>query len=156
MSQKKPTETQLAAYADHYVKNGDQSKAWRHTFPESKAQPHTVWRAASLFHKKTEVRAKVDQYRQLTSEALAEEFNISAADIRKMLVGVATRGLRDVNGKPVSLSGTVSALSELNRMNGNHAPTKIGGDPNNPIAVVSLPIEEYKRIRQQVIEEDDC
>jgi len=156
MSQNKPTEVECARYAEHYVKHGNKSEAWRNAFPESKAQAHTVWRRASLFHKISDVQAKVTEYQQLTSEALKEEFNISASDIRKMLVGAATAGLRQINSKPVSIQGSVSALTELNRMNGNHAPTKIGGDISAPVPIMNMTSDEYRKLRKQIINEDDC
>jgi hypothetical protein len=129
MSQNSPTDIEADKYAADFVLHGKQSKAWRHTFPDSKASDDSVDQKASRFHKLDKVQSSIAKMQQVAADTVEEEFSISAADITKRLVDIADMGVQtkiDAQGNtiPINLNGAVSAYSEINRMNGNHATVK--------------------------------
>lgn len=155
MSQTKPTEAEVRTYAMHYILHGDQTAAWRHTYPNSRSKPEGVWRNASLMHARPEVKEAIAKCQAQNNQALEDQFNIDAGKIREMLVSAAQIGLEfDEKGRPISLQGTVSALAEINKMNGNHAATKIAGDPSQPLSVVTMSSDEYRKIRAEMLNDD--
>ena len=129
MSQSNPTHIQVNSYAENYVLYGDQSRAWRVAFPESKCKPENVHTKASLMYKLTKVQQRVAEIRSKLMKQTEQEFNITVSDLKKMLVMAAQGGLKQkidaqLNKVPVNIPGAVAAISEINRMDGNHAPTK--------------------------------
>ena len=84
---------------------------------------------ASKLNSLVVVQSRVELIRSKLSKQTEEEFNITVSDLKKMLVMAAQGGLKkksDPQGNEVlhSIPGAVSAIAELNRMDGNHAPTK--------------------------------
>lgn len=137
MSQNKPTDAQIDAYAHHYVIHGNQSEAWRQAFPDNKAKPETQHEKASAFHKQDKVQARITELREIARKQSEQEFGIDARQVKQMLTIAAQSGLRRIkdgrdNEVSANISGAVSALAEINRMDGNHAATKLqmGQDPN--------------------------
>ena len=129
MSQANPTDIQTNAYAENYVLYGDQSRAWRIAFPESKSRPENVHVRASKLHAIGKVQARIEEIRSRLKKQTEEEFSITVSDLKKMLVIAAQGGLKtrldaQQNTVPNNISGAVSAISEINRMDGNHAPSK--------------------------------
>jgi len=129
MSQANPTDFQANAYAENYVLYGDQSRAWRVTFPDSKTKPESVNVKASKFHAIVKVVLRIEELRTKLSKQTEEEFSITVSDLKKMLVMAAQGGLKgkidaQKNKVPVNIAGAVAAISEINRMDGNHAPVK--------------------------------
>ena len=129
MSQANPTDIQTNAYAENYVLYGDQSKAWRVAFPESKCKPESVNVKASKFHTVVKVVLRIKELRSKLMKQTEEEFNVTVSDLKKMLLMAAQGGLVkrvDAQQNKVlnNIAGAVSAISEINRMDGNHAPTK--------------------------------
>ena len=131
MSQARPNQHEVDVYAGEWILNGgDQTKAWRKTFPESKAKPDVIHRKASVFHSLAEVQVRIKQFQKEQATKDKHEFDMSAAEIKTMLHDIATASMRDKhdqhgNAIPNAPSAAVSALSEINRMNGNHAPKEI-------------------------------
>ena len=143
MSQANPTDAQIDAYAHHYVIHGIQTEAWRQAFPDNKAKPETQHVKASEFHSLDKVQIRIAELREIAREQSVEEFGIDALQIKKMLTLAAKRGLSTIkdhrdNQVPTNIGGAVSALAEINRMDGNHAAHRIalGGDPDG------LPLEQ--------------
>ena len=139
MSQQKPTLAEATKYAESYILYGDQTRAFRAAFPDTKAKPESVNQKASAFHKIVNVQSRINELQAGLKKQTEEEFNLSVSQIKNMLTAAATQGLKHKidqqgNSVPVSLPGVVSALSEINKMDGNHAPSKHahGGDPNMP------------------------
>jgi len=129
MSQSKPTEVQINAYAENYVLYGENTKAFRAAFPDTKGTMHTVNTKASKFNKIEAVQARVVEIRSNLKKQTEEEFNVTVSDLKKMLIMAAQGGLvkkRDaqMNNIMHNIAGSVSAISEINRMDGNHAPSK--------------------------------
>ncbi len=129
MSQSNPTDIQVNNYAENYVLYGDQSRAWRVTFTESRCKPETVHYKASLFHKIEKVKKRITELRSKLIKQTEEEFSITVSDLKKMLVMAAQGGLKQKidaqqNKIAVNIAGSVAAIAELNRMDGNHKPIK--------------------------------
>ena len=125
MSQSNPTDYQANAYAENYVLYGDQSRAWRVAFPDSKCKPGSIHVKASKLHNVVKIQLRIGEIRKRLAKSTEEEFNITVSDLKKMLVKAAVGGLKDridaqANTIPNNISGAVSAISELNRMDGNH------------------------------------
>ncbi len=141
MSQRRPTDSELTAYASELVNYGVQTRAWRKAFPRSTVDEKRACGNASTFHKLPSVRRACAEMERRASLALEREFDISASDIRKRLVDAADSGAErrtDAQGNivPINIAGSVSALSEINRMNGNHAATKT--EHSGTVAVTEL------------------
>ena len=125
MSQSKPTDCQTSAYAESYVLYGDQSKAFRAAFPDTKAKTAHIHTKASLLHGLAKVQQRIKELNASLSRRTEEEFHITVSELKKMLVEATKGGLKkrtDAQGNevPNNISGAVSAISEINRMDGNH------------------------------------
>lgn len=125
MSQRTPTEVEINKYSESFVLYGDQSRAWRATFPDAKCQPENVYTKASLMHGMAKVGQRIDEIRSKLKKQTEEEFSITTSDLKKMLVIAAQGGLvkridAQQNNVLNNISGAVSAISEINRMDGNH------------------------------------
>ena len=129
MSQGNPTSVQINTYAENYVLYGDQSRAWRVAFPDSKAKDNVIHIRASIMNKMRRVQVRVEKIRSKLKKQTEEEFKITTSDLKKMLLTCVKKGIKDKidaqgNTVAVSLSGAVAAITEVNRMDGNHAATK--------------------------------
>lgn len=151
MSQANPTDIQTNAYAENYVLYGDQSRAWRIAFPTSKCKPENIHSKASNFHKLIKVQTRITEIRSKLTKQTEEEFSVTTSDLKKMLVMAAQGGLKQKvdaqqNKVPVNIAGAVAAISEINRMDGNHAPTKtdliINPNDVSPWGDISASVDE--------------
>lgn len=59
MSQANPTDIECTKYAENYVLYGDQSRAFRAAFPDSKATPESINVKAVEFHKIVKVQLRI-------------------------------------------------------------------------------------------------
>lgn len=130
MSQQNPTLAEATKYAESYILYGDQTRAFRAAFPDTKAKPESVNQKASAFHKIVNVQSRIKELQSNLKKQTEEEFNLSVGQIKKMLTAAATKGLKNKidmygNEVPISIPGAVSALSEINKMDGNHAAARI-------------------------------
>ena len=153
MSQANPTDIEATVYAAEWVVHGDQTRAWRKTFPDSKAAPETQHARASLFHKIHKVQIRIGELQGIAKQQSEEEFSLSVGEIKKYLTKAMKKGLKnkkDAQGNkvPVSVSGAVSAIAEINKMDGNHAATKLalGGDPDAP------PVETQVTVTHEIVD----
>ena len=142
MSQSTPTQHEIDAYAGEFVLCGVKSKAWVKAYPESKCGPESVHTKANSFHKSVEVLLRIEELQSETAQKDAEEFDLSVSELKKRLKEVMDAGLTgrvDSQGdsSPANLGAAVSAVSEFNRMNGNHAAQKINAN------VVTMSHEEW-------------
>ena len=148
MSQANPTDIQINAYAENYVLYGDQTRAWRVAYPDSKCKPEHVHTKASLMNSMAKVQQRITELRSKLMKQTEEEFNITVSDLKKMLVMAAQGGLKPKEKHPFNIAGAVAAISEINRMDGNHAAVKLkhSGDIN----LTNLTDEELKARKKQV------
>jgi len=129
MTQSNPTKVQINKYAENYVLDGDQSQAWRVAFPESKCKEAGVHQKASGFHKVVKVLSRIDELQKILKTQSQEEFTLSVSKLKQMLATAIAKGLKDKvdqqgNTIAVNISAAVSAIGEINKMDGNHAATK--------------------------------
>ncbi len=146
MSQSRPTDHEANAYAESHVLYGDQSRAFRTAFPNSKARPKAINEKASTLHKTKKVQERIEELRQTIKAQAEEKFAITTESLQRTLASVMETGLstkkvavRDGDGEmqvqdtetAQNLSAVVSAVAEVNKMNGNHAAARlaVGGDP---------------------------
>jgi len=130
MSQANPTKVQTNAYAENWVLYGDQSRAWRLAFPKSKCKPESVHQKASAFHRLVKVQSRIAELQKTLQIQSEEEFSLSVSKLKQMLATAIAKGLKnkiDQQGNEVahSIPGAVSAISEINKMDGNHQPLKL-------------------------------
>lgn len=130
MSQTDPTQQECNRYARAWMEKNDMTRSWRAAFPESKAKDKSANERASVFHKHIKIQSRIDQLEQASKKQSEEEFLVSVSDLKKMLVtcykkGVTDKKDKDGNKTPVNLTASVSAITELNKMDGNHATKKI-------------------------------
>ena len=125
MSQSSPTQHEIDVYAGEFVMGGDKTKAWRKAFPISKAKPEAAHVAAQRMHNRSKVLLRIDELRVKTAEKDAVEFDMSVSQLKETLSRVMAAGLeQDDSGKYQGLGAANGAVSEFNRMCGNHAATK--------------------------------
>lgn len=140
MSQQNPTPEECSIYASEFIKSGDMTKSFRKAFPKSKAKPKSINEKASVLHKHLKIQSRIAELQEITKTKHDEEFDLEVHELKKMLALAVKKGLKDkvdANGNKVAhnLSAAVSAVGELNRMNGNHAPVK-----NEQIGVVQTAV----------------
>lgn len=148
MSQQNPTVEEANAYAAEWIISGAMNKAFRVAFPNSMCSDESAHSKASKLHKHVKIQSSIEQLTTASRKATEKEFCVSVSTLKEMLIDAAKKGLETrkfqeadgniAEGDPVSISGTVSAIAELNKMDGNHAATrlKLGGDEENPLTLL--------------------
>ena len=127
MSQANPTQHEIDTYCAAWILNGgDQSKAWRVAYPNSKSPEKVGWEKGSTMHKMIKVQKRLVKMQADQAEKDAVVFDVSAAELKKILFDTIGEGREKdvVTGKPFALGVVSPCVAELNRMNGNHAATK--------------------------------
>ena len=151
MSHRRPTRHEIDAYCAEWILNGgDQSKAWRKAYPNSDAANDTLRVKACRMHKMDNVRIVLAQMQAAQAEKDEEEFDLSVSALKRTLKSVMDAGLSgkvdsEGNSSPSNLSAVVSAVGEVNRMNGNHAASKIAGHDGGAIEVADMSERELAR-----------
>ena len=142
MSQSTPTDHEIDVYAGEFVLTGDKSKSWRKTFPKSKAKQDVIWTNAQKMHNFAQVLARIGELQVETAQKDAIEFDMSASELKRVLKSAIDAGLggkvdSEGNSSPANIGAAVSAVSEWNRMNGNHAAQKLTAN------VITMSHEEW-------------
>lgn len=137
MSQTTPTQTECATYAEHFILTGDKSKAWRATFPNSKAQQKAVAVNATRFHNIPSVSLMIDELRGKVESEAKDRALYSIEDKKRILLDIATFGSSielagigraeedEVIERQRNPSAAVAAIKELNLMDGDHAAKQL-------------------------------
>lgn len=153
MSQARPTDLEATKYAASFIVCGKKSDAFRVAFPKSKATAKSIHEKACKMHKTAKVQARIKELSAILRKQSEDDFELSVSEIKLLLKKAIDKGLKnktDAQGNKiaVSISGAVSALAEINKMDGNHAATKLllGGDPDAP------PIETKVTVTHTVID----
>jgi len=123
MSQQRPTDVQVNTYAENYIVHGDQSKAWRATFPESKCKPESVNQKASTFHSIVKVQSRIDELKSKANEIANKSFTITVEQRLEWLKDITVAGLstyadQQGNKRRESLTAARSAIETMNTMLG--------------------------------------
>ena len=148
MSQRTPTDVETDAYAQNFILHGDQVRAWRVAFPDSKAKAKTQHELASKLHKRPKVRSRIAELQSINNESSEKKFGTTVDDIKQKLMFAIKRGLDDKydqqgNKIPISIPGAVSAMAELNKMDGNHHQYEV-----KPIEVAPITIKVVRACRK--------
>ena len=137
MSQQKPTEVEAVIYAREFITHGNKTRAFQKTFPNSKAKHNILKSKACVFHKSNAISEAISKLSGSFTDGVKkemqrtnDEFHVSIDERRRLLLDAVKLGLHkkyDKHGNEIahSIPGAVSAIAELNRMYGDHAPTKI-------------------------------
>jgi hypothetical protein len=149
VSQANPNQHEIDVYCGEWILNGgDQSKAWRVAYPNSKQADDGVWVAACNMHKNPKVRLRLVEMQAEIAEKDAKEFDMSVSKLKETLSKVMVAGLeKDDSGKYNGLGATTGAVAEFNRMCGNHAATKqeITGKDGGAIETADMSERELAR-----------
>lgn len=129
MSQRVPTAVETTKLAKEFILHGDQVKAWRKTFPKSKAGLDVQYSKASTAFSLTKVQERIKELQALSKKNSEKEFTMTVSDLKKVLATAVKLGCKtktDAQGNIVAhnLAAAVSAVKEFNAMDGNHAPAK--------------------------------
>lgn len=155
MSQANPTEVQANAYAENFILYGDKTRAFRAAFPDSKSKGPAQNVTAFRLHESPKIHLIIEELQKTLKKQSEEQFTLSVGWLKEQLQSAIKKGLEDKEimvsgpdgkrakvkvGGAVSISGAVSAIAEINKMDGNHAATKLalGGDKDNPLALTLL------------------
>jgi len=119
-----------------YVLHGNKTEAYKKFYDCTKMKPETINRSAVELFDNPKITAWLKYYQQRQED----EFDLSLAKRKKMLATGAALGLKmkkDAQGNdvPTSIGGMKDCIAELNRMDGQYAPTKhqITGDNGEPL-----------------------
>jgi len=123
MSQSRPTKAEIDTYAGHYVLYGEQSNAWRATFPNSKSNAHTTHTKASKFHALAEVQARTGELKEQVRLLAEKDFKIDAAWVLKSAKLVFDRCMQN---EPVMVQGEPSGEYKFEAAGANKALDTIG------------------------------
>lgn len=97
MSQSRPTEKEINAFARAFVDNGgNKSAAWRAAFPGSTAADSTAWVSGCRFYKTPGVDEAIEQARADTREAAKKKFDITIEDVLERWWSIATADPREL------------------------------------------------------------
>ena len=130
MSQKNPTDLEIDRFAEAIVLQGKtKTDAFRAAFPDSKAKPEGAQVAATRMSALAKVRLRIDQLNQQSREEFQKHFGATIEWKTKMLMKAVELGYSfrvDDKGNeiPNGIGAAVSAIAEMNRMSGDHAPSK--------------------------------
>lgn len=154
MSQRNPSDLEATKYAQAFLTNGgDQTKAFKKAFPKSKAKPETLNNCASKFHKLPKIRTRIEELRVELNKAADEEALYTVNDKKRWLMEIVGYGVaeevipmpqwkQDAGYKDEyrqrNPSAAVSAIKELNLMDGDHAPIKSQSEHNFPTGDVTI------------------
>lgn len=110
---------------ERFLLDGDKSAAYRHAYNTKKMKPESINRVAFRLFDQVKMRSWVEYHQ----DKAAIEFDVTFEEQLKNLSKATDIGLRmrkNIKGKttiiPVDLKGSVSAMTEINRMKGFHAP----------------------------------
>jgi len=123
MSQANPTQSEIDAYAGHYVLHGKQSAAWRTAFPGSKAKAESIHELASKFHHLLEVQSRIDELYIQVREVAEKEFKIDAAWVLEQAARVYHKCMQD---EAVMIDGEPSGEYKFEHTGANKALDTIG------------------------------
>ncbi len=128
MSQGNPTQHEIDTYCAQWILNGgSQAKAWRVAYPNSTMNDDGARVKACNMHKMVNVQLTLSDMQAELAEKDAVEFDVSAADLKKILFDTIAEGREKdpATGKPYGLGVVHGCVGEINRMSGYHAATKI-------------------------------
>ena len=114
---------------------GNASEAYRSAYDAKKMKPQTGFSTASRLLKDRKVTARVEEIQAKAKEIAETKLNITFEQKQRWLKSVIERSLqheqaRDKEGNPIgafkfNAAAVISAINELNKMDGDHAASKV-------------------------------
>ena len=153
------------AFCLSYIETGNASEAYRQAYDVGlKTKPETVNRKAKELLDNGKITARVEELRERACKA----FDVTIEEKKKWLKHTVDMGLKtktDAQGNKVAhnLAAAVSAVAELNRMDGDHAPIRgeLTGKDGGPIVIDDMarlkamsPEERKARIEELIGKRD--
>jgi len=111
------TQKQMS-FCMRYIESGNASAAYRQCYNAGKMKPETVNRKATELLANGTITARIE----LLQEEAKKRFEVSVEKKKAWLVEVIEHSLKDESWDG---SEVIRAISELNKMDGDHASTKI-------------------------------
>lgn len=96
MSQTRPTKSEVDTYAGHYVLYGEQSNAFRVTFPNSKAKAESVHEKASKLHSLVKVQSRIKELSEKAREIAEKSFELDAEYVARRLKEIDELDVLDI------------------------------------------------------------
>ena len=96
MSQSRPTDHEATAYAENYVLYGDQSRAFRVAFPNSKGKPESINQKASKYNRIVNVQARVKELGAQVAQEAADSFQIDARYVMQRIAEIDRMDIADI------------------------------------------------------------
>ena len=118
MSQSNPTEFEITKYAESYVIYGNQSKAFRAAFPETKASKSVVNQKASRFQTLDKVQARISELHSSINKIANSEAIYTGRQAIEELEIVRLKAMNPGNGSRPQLSAAVNAVMGKARIAG--------------------------------------
>lgn len=121
MTTKKLTAKQ-EKFCQQYILTGSYTEAYRRAYDTSKMKIGTIQTNAKNLAKNNPITIRIEELR----EEGKKEFTVSAEQKRRMLyeLALSCSQVSPETGKPVNPGATVSAIAELNKMDGDLAAIK--------------------------------
>lgn len=108
MSQARPTDREATKYAESYVLYGDQSRAFRAAFPDSKAKPETTHVNACKMHQKHKVQLRIAELSKVLEKEAADTFKVDAAYVMRRITEIDQMDFADI----LSDDGSILPISQ--------------------------------------------
>lgn len=108
MTQTVPTDAEATAYAENYTLYGNQSRAFRAAFPDSRAAQETIHVKASIFHAINKVQIRVSEVADQIAKQAKEEFKLDIHYVAKRLAEIDQMDAADI----ISDNGTVLPIKQ--------------------------------------------
>jgi phage terminase small subunit len=117
-----------------YINTGSKSEALRLAYNYSKMKPTTLHVKASQFFNKAKIRIRITELQEESKKV----FMVSAEQKRRMLweLALACADTDEESQKIKNPTAAISAIAEMNKMDGDLASIKIDADVNNRTTVV--------------------
>jgi len=151
MSITKPTKIEATKAAESFILYGDKTKAFRAAFPKSKAKKESMNVLAIKLHSSVKVQLMIQTLRSEMEVVVVDGAEFSIESKKRLLISTAMYGVeQEVIAKPKWMKdedydpefkqrnpqATVSAVKELNLMDGDHAAKEF--------KVEQTSLEEYR------------
>lgn len=150
---KKRTDKQEAFCKEFVLNGGNASDAYRFAYDAENMQPETINVKACELKGDGNISVRIEELHSKVRESQEKQFIWDAVKKKEILVKVAEDGMEDGDNGMRSRADVVKAVNELNKMDGDYAPSKvqINTDPIDP----SDRQERIRRLAEKCLADDD-
>lgn len=150
---KKLTPKQEAFCKEYVLNGGNASDAYRSAYDAENMGAETINTEASLVKCDHAISMRIEDLHSKVRESQEKQFIWDAAKKKEILVKVAEDGMEGGDNGMRSRADVVKAVNELNKMDGDYAPSKvqISTDPIDP----NDRQERIRRLAEKCLADDD-